>query len=238
MLTAEYLRSRLDYNRETGAFTWKYCADCSAQWNGKHEGREAGNLAKSGYVRICIDGVSYRAHRLAWLHVTGVWPFSRNRPQRPRSEQQSLAKSSPRDTCAKLKKSGYSIKQFIRHQRRLVVPPNRKVARFDLRQWQSCEPWPIRRHRRRQARLRLRRRGALWSVRTLRPIGQSANATVRPRERPYLSIYEGTWPAFSTHAWRRGQMRDARHVLSALFSADSSSSRLSRSHVRTRGSAP
>lgn len=36
----------------------------------------AGGIDGKGYVRIGIDGGQYRAHRLAWLYVHGVWPKS------------------------------------------------------------------------------------------------------------------------------------------------------------------
>lgn len=29
---------------------------------------------RQGYVRACVDGVLYYAHRLAWLHHHGEWP--------------------------------------------------------------------------------------------------------------------------------------------------------------------
>lgn len=39
-------------------------------------GSQAGHLDKrSGYCRLKIDGVAYEAHRLAWLYMTGNWPY-------------------------------------------------------------------------------------------------------------------------------------------------------------------
>ena len=61
-LTVERLRQVLDYDPETGAFTWK------------GNGRNAGGLSARGYILICIDRRRYYAHRLAWLHVKGEWP--------------------------------------------------------------------------------------------------------------------------------------------------------------------
>lgn len=37
-------------------------------------GMVAGTTDEYGYVRIIIKGKTYRAHRLAWLWVHGVWP--------------------------------------------------------------------------------------------------------------------------------------------------------------------
>ena len=39
-------------------------------------GRRVGSNAERGYRRICIDGIDYREHRLAWLYMTGKWPVN------------------------------------------------------------------------------------------------------------------------------------------------------------------
>lgn len=67
-LTAERLRELLDYDETTGVFTWRSRrGQCSA-------GAKAGTLTERGYIRIEVDGRSYRANRLAWLYVTGEHP--------------------------------------------------------------------------------------------------------------------------------------------------------------------
>jgi hypothetical protein len=70
LLTPERLREVLDYDQETGQFTWRIQM-------GRHvkAGKVVRNRPNSnGYIRIKIDRVLYAAHRLAWLHVTGEWP--------------------------------------------------------------------------------------------------------------------------------------------------------------------
>ena len=81
-LTAEYLRSILHYDQETGFFTWLERADLPEgaarnRWNGRFPGQRAGYLKSfkhTSYLVIRINGQPYRAHRLAWLYVTGEWP--------------------------------------------------------------------------------------------------------------------------------------------------------------------
>ena len=68
-LTQSRLKELLDYNQETGIFT---CKVARAN-NSIPVGSIAGSLS-NGYIRICIYGRSYMAHRLAWLYVYGVWP--------------------------------------------------------------------------------------------------------------------------------------------------------------------
>lgn len=68
-LTAGRLRDALDYDPQTGVFTWKFRASKRI-----HVGDTAGYDGRSGYRRIRFDGVDYEAHRLAWLHVHGEWP--------------------------------------------------------------------------------------------------------------------------------------------------------------------
>jgi len=68
-LTQERLKELLHYDPQTGVFTWKVCIGRRSP---------AGTIVKgdatSRYVRIQIEKVSYRAHRLAWLYQTGQWP--------------------------------------------------------------------------------------------------------------------------------------------------------------------
>ena len=69
MLTAEELRKRLDYDPLTGVFTWRISNNFSYRI-----GDVAGSRTNAGYIRVTVLGRVYRAHRLAWLHVNGVWP--------------------------------------------------------------------------------------------------------------------------------------------------------------------
>ena len=71
MVTQEQLRELLDYDQETGIFTWKVRTTKSI-----HIGDVAGNVhITSGYRRISIFGSLYYAHRLAWLYVYGKIPL-------------------------------------------------------------------------------------------------------------------------------------------------------------------
>ena len=69
MLTAERLRELVDYDPETGVFTWRVGRGGTAR-----AGTRAGHLRPDGYRDIEIDHMQYREHRLAWLYVHGRWP--------------------------------------------------------------------------------------------------------------------------------------------------------------------
>jgi len=71
-LTLERLKERLDYSPETGIFVWRetFSGMCRKGWPAGRQG--TGKAA--GYMRINVDGVEYKAHRLAWFYVTGEWP--------------------------------------------------------------------------------------------------------------------------------------------------------------------
>ena len=66
-LTAERLRELLDYNPETGVFIWR----CR---KGPVKSGSVAGYPQEGYIGVSIDGVGFRAHRLAWLYVNGAFP--------------------------------------------------------------------------------------------------------------------------------------------------------------------
>lgn len=69
-LTQSRLTELLHYDPTTGIFTWikQVC-------NSVNVGDIAGSEHKvDGYIQIGVDGVLYRAHRLAFLYMTGAFP--------------------------------------------------------------------------------------------------------------------------------------------------------------------
>lgn len=78
ILTADRLREVLDYDRDTGLFTWKFRDDRSRSWNSRYAGTRAGTLSKaSGYRHISIDKALHYEHRLAWLYTANEWPANK-----------------------------------------------------------------------------------------------------------------------------------------------------------------
>jgi len=73
-LTADYVRSILDYDPETGTLRWKHRHDAPPTWNARYALKTAGCKSSKGYWFISINYKRYLAHRLAWLYVTGYWP--------------------------------------------------------------------------------------------------------------------------------------------------------------------
>ena len=69
MLTQSRLQEILHYDPETGDFTWAVRTSTRIR-----AGDTAGYLRTDGYRVIKVNGRLYRAHRLAWLYVYGVWP--------------------------------------------------------------------------------------------------------------------------------------------------------------------
>jgi hypothetical protein len=69
MVTQHRLKEVLDYNFDTGVFTWKKKTSKKIV-----VGQVAGCLDGQGYIMIKVDGKIYKAHRLAWLYVNGAFP--------------------------------------------------------------------------------------------------------------------------------------------------------------------
>ena len=73
MLTYSRVVELLTYEPETGLFRWNVNA---GRWGRIKAGTVAGSAGNhgGGYVEINIDGTLYKAHRLAWLYMTGKMP--------------------------------------------------------------------------------------------------------------------------------------------------------------------
>ena len=69
MITETRLRELFVYDPLRGSFTRRAYRSPNAR-----AGDIAGTKDKDGYVQIQIDGKIYKAHRLAWLYMTGDWP--------------------------------------------------------------------------------------------------------------------------------------------------------------------
>jgi hypothetical protein len=81
-ITQEQIKKLLDYNPDTGVFTWKHRDrsdfDLNSyfntdSWNNKFAFKVAGGFSH-GYITIAIQGTRYRAHRLAFLFYYGFIP--------------------------------------------------------------------------------------------------------------------------------------------------------------------
>jgi hypothetical protein len=69
MLSQDELKKQVKYDPETGIFTWEVNKNGIAQI-----GIVAGGLQTNGYIYIKIDSRLYKAHRLAFLYMTGEIP--------------------------------------------------------------------------------------------------------------------------------------------------------------------
>lgn len=63
------LKELLDYDPHTGVFVWNVATGRRVK-----PGSVAGHRKRDGYIRIRIDGEPYRAHRLAFVFMTGECP--------------------------------------------------------------------------------------------------------------------------------------------------------------------
>jgi len=61
-LTQEILKQEVIYNPETGDFFRR------------KNGKKIGTITKRGYITVYIEGKNRKAHRLAWLYMTGNFP--------------------------------------------------------------------------------------------------------------------------------------------------------------------
>ena len=77
MITQARLKELLHYCPDLGIFWWKERPGSdrfTKTWNTRFAGTIAGKRTAKGYGEIKVDGRPRKAHRLAWLYMTGEWP--------------------------------------------------------------------------------------------------------------------------------------------------------------------
>ncbi len=70
-LTVELVKSVLNYDPETGWFTWS----SKVNSRGIVVGSRAGTLRSDGYRKLRVFGVECKEHNLAWFVTYGRWPY-------------------------------------------------------------------------------------------------------------------------------------------------------------------
>lgn len=81
LLSLNYLRECLEYDYQSGFFLWRrrplqHFAGVRHfnRWNSLFVGKKAGSPNSKRYTQITLDGVTYKAHRLAWMYHYGEYP--------------------------------------------------------------------------------------------------------------------------------------------------------------------
>jgi len=112
------LKALLDYDPETGSFTWKrrtpdlfddsrgYAERSCKAWNNKFLKKTPGHLTEDGYITIGIFNKNYLAHKLAWIWMTGSTPDEIDHADRNKSNNKwdnLRAATRPQNAANKLK---------------------------------------------------------------------------------------------------------------------------------------
>ena len=98
------------YDPATGVFTWRI---------GRPRAPKGGSVGwlYDGYICMEVEGRKYRAHRLAFLYMTGSFPGSGSRSQKQQARRQSMVQLARRHALAEPRELRSAVKQQERLQR-------------------------------------------------------------------------------------------------------------------------
>lgn len=136
VITAELVRALFDYHPSSGDLVWRI----NLPYHPDLQGCIAGTVTATGYMQLCINDKSYRAHRIIWLHVHGELPTGEidhinqvkhdnrlaNLRLASRSEQQ-LNRAKPAHNT-----SGVKGVSFSRSKRKWIASVNVKGVTYGL----------------------------------------------------------------------------------------------------------
>ena len=149
-ITQERLKQLLDYDPQTGHFTWKprpWLQGKATAWNKRFAGKRAGTLNKVlGYVMIDFDGAPRYAHRLAFIYMTGSVPemidhANGNRSDNAWSNLRACTQSQNMYNAALRADNTTGVKGVVLHKKRLHQnrPYQAKLARKSLGYFATAE---------------------------------------------------------------------------------------------------
>ena len=114
---AEFLRSILDYDAETGELMWRARSDMKKpiKWNSRYAGKRAFTaLNQHGYRIGTVNSVTFLAHRVAYKILTGIEPLEVDHINGDRTDNRAIniRSVSNAENCKNLKvyktnKTGY-----------------------------------------------------------------------------------------------------------------------------------
>lgn len=108
-ITQQRVRELLDYDPLTGVLTWKIARP------GVMAGQIAGCPSTYGYIVVRIDGVLYRANRIAFLHAHGYLPHMVDHENLVRDDNR-LSNLRPATRSQNAANSGMSVRNTSGHK--------------------------------------------------------------------------------------------------------------------------